>query len=42
MSEEYMKGLEACKKGIPHDITASAEYTRGYRDQYTIEQELGL
>jgi len=33
-------GVEDCKKGIPHDISASAEYTRGYGDQYTTEQNL--
>ena len=40
MSEEYLQGVEDCKKGIPHDISASAEYTRGYGDQYTTEQNL--
>ena len=41
MSEEYLKGVEDCKNGIHHSASASAEYTLGYGDQYTLEQELG-
>ena len=35
---EFVKGEEDCKKGIPHKEGQSREYDEGYGFQYTKEQ----
>jgi len=37
--EDYRKGRKDCRDGLPHSTARSIEYTRGYGEQYAIEQQ---
>jgi hypothetical protein len=37
--KDYFEGMRDAENGIPHTEGRSAEYTKGYSDQYTYEQQ---
>lgn len=38
--DDYLAGARDCAEGVPHKAGKSAEYNRGYSNQYAWEQTL--
>jgi hypothetical protein len=38
MSDEFIRGMEDCENGIPHQLGQGDSYDKGYAYRYELEQ----